>query len=75
MLEWSRKVVELVTLALAEFTHLSEAELKMLCAAAEGDVAYCGTDPHDSEHQYLNDPELATVYWGPERDIRSGLIR
>ena len=60
MLKWSPKVVALVTLALAQFASLSEAEFKMLCAAAEGEIATCGPD---------------IFFLNPERDIRSALVR
>lgn len=72
MIQWSREVVALARLALAKFHSLTEAELKLLCAAATAEFAICG--PIESEWQHHNEPRFAE-FWGLERNIRAAVIR
>ncbi len=66
------QVPDLETLARAHFEDLTEAELKLLRAAPKGEVAVCG--PNDDDEHPANDPAKAGE-WGPDRQIRAGLIR
>lgn len=63
---------ELLQLATTRFGQLSEAEAKLLRAAPRGDFAVCG--PSGDFEDPANDPSKADQ-WGPEREVRSGLIR
>lgn len=62
----------LEALARARFTDLTEAELKLLRAAPQGEFAICG--PNMNKDDPANDPAKATD-WGKEREIRADLIR
>jgi hypothetical protein len=64
--------IPLGQLAKAGFPNLTQAEEKLLEAAPLGKCALCG--PDQLRHNVLNDP-LTAQSWGPERQIRSGLIR
>ena len=78
MIEWTREVIELASLALARFSDLTESELKALVAVTTGEIAYCGPHPVESDsHNFpdpYNNPDFAD-FWGPERDVRAELIR
>src|SRR5215469_1592021 len=56
----------------ARFGNLSAAELKLVRAAPNGEIAYCGPSHDDNDPH--NDPGKADQ-WGPERQIRAELIR
>jgi hypothetical protein len=62
---------KLQRLALARFTSLSAAEIKMLHAASMGTAAFCG--PAKVDH-IANDP-ADSHNWSEDREIRSNLIR
>jgi len=62
----------LIALAETRFKPLREAEYKLLTAAATGEVAWCGPSPKDFDPS--NNPAKADT-WGPDRAIRSNLIR
>ncbi len=66
------KADELVSLAQAEFSGLSEAELRLLRAAANGGQAVCG--PSNNFNDASNDPAKSDG-WGVEREIRAELLR
>ncbi len=68
----SAQAPDLETLARAHFEDLTEAELKLLRAAAKGEVAVCGPNARDDDP--ANDPAKAGE-WGPDRQIRADLIR
>jgi hypothetical protein len=72
MIAWSTELMKLAESILPGLPELTESELKLLCAATSGNVAYCGPsfDPLDPS----NDPTYADS-WGPERSIRAYLIR
>lgn len=63
---------DLETLARAHFTSLSAAELKICHAAANGELAICGTSEYPNDPS--NDPSKA-AQWTTERQIRSEVIR
>lgn len=63
---------ELRRIATRRFGNLSEAEAKLLEAASEGKVAYCG--PSSNYGDPANDPAKADV-WGSDRSVRSELFR
>jgi hypothetical protein len=67
-----QQVIDLVALAQARFPKLTEAELELLRAAPKGEVAYCGPSANDDDP--FNDPAKVDE-WGPQREIRAGLIR
>jgi hypothetical protein len=56
----------------ARFSTLSAAELKLVRAAPNGEIAYCG--PSHDENDPRNAPGKADQ-WGPERQIRAEVIR
>src|SRR5262245_19891557 len=66
------QTTDLVALARSGFGEWSEAEQRLLRGAAMGRVASCGPSPDDLDP--ANDPAKVDA-WGPERQIRSGLIR
>ena len=66
------QVGELERLAPARFSDLTAAEIKLLRAAPNGDLAVCG--PSKENHDPANDPAKADE-WGKEREIRADLIR
>ncbi len=72
MLGWTPETLELAALALAKFDHLSESELKMLCAATTGEFAFCGPSTRIDDQE--NDSTKAAG-WGDERTIRAALLR
>ncbi|MGD0737867.1 MAG: hypothetical protein ABR976_22260 [Terracidiphilus sp.] len=63
---------QLVELAQAKFNRLSDAEIKLLRAAEQGEIACCG--PEEKLDDPSNDP-VASANWGPERRISAKLIR
>ncbi len=63
---------DLEALARARFGELSEAEQKLLRAAAAGEIACCGPSAKDDDP--ANDPAKADG-WDPKREIRAELIR
>jgi hypothetical protein len=63
---------ELLHLAWERFGNLSEAEAKLLRAAPKGEEAARGPSPDFKDP--ANDPAKADD-WGPEREVRAGLIR
>jgi hypothetical protein len=72
MLGWTPETLELAALALAKFDHLSESELKLLCAATTGEFAFCGPSTRVDDQE--NDSTKAAG-WGDERTIRAALLR
>lgn len=68
----SRTRDDLEGLALLRFRQVSEAERRVLCAAAKGGTAYCG--PSENSGDRSNDPANAGS-WGGERQVRAELIR
>ncbi len=62
----------LFALAEARFHPLREAERKLLAAVPIGETAWCGPSPKDFDP--TNNPAKADA-WGPERTIRTALIR
>lgn len=72
MIEWSPAVTEIVTAVMSQIPDLTQSELKMLCAAVEGQVAYCGPSP-ESNHPHNN--PLFADFWAPDRDVRAQLVR
>jgi hypothetical protein len=62
----------LETLARERFGDLSQAELRLLKAAAKGAIACCGPSRQDDDPG--DDPAKADQ-WGPEREVRAELIR
>ncbi len=63
---------DLEQLAKADFTSLTESELKLLHAAAKGTTAFCGPSEQD------DDPGNAPAdsdNWSADRQVRSDLIR
>jgi sRNA-binding regulator protein Hfq len=67
-----RRPVDLEQLAGARFDQLTDAEIKLLRAAPEGETAYCGPSKQDDDPN--NNPASADN-WGSERCIRAELIR
>jgi hypothetical protein len=67
-----RSVDDLVALAQARFPDLSEAELKLLREAPEGEMAWCGPSRKDDDP--ANDPAKPDK-WGSDREIRARTIR
>jgi sRNA-binding regulator protein Hfq len=65
-------LADLEQLAQAKFNPLSEAETRLVRAAARGETACCG--PQAKVDDPGNDPAESTN-WGPERSIRAELIR
>jgi sRNA-binding regulator protein Hfq len=63
---------ELVSRAQTQFRVLSVAEEKLLRAALQGEMAWCGPSSRDDDP--ANDPSTAET-WGPERSIRAELVR
>jgi hypothetical protein len=64
--------LDLEQLARAQFDRLSDAEIKLLCAAPKGETAYCGPSERDDDPD--NDPAHWDS-WGDEREIRAELVR
>ena len=67
-----RQNTDLEALARARFTDLTDAEIKLLSAAPDGEVAVCG--PNSKNDDPANDPSKADE-WGADRQIRADLIR
>jgi hypothetical protein len=65
-------LADLEQLAQAKFNPLSEAEIKLVRAAARGETAICG--PQGKVDDPGNDP-ADSANWGPERLIRAELLR
>src|SRR6266478_73753 len=64
---------DLEALVPQRFGKLSEAEKRLLRAAPKGEGAMCG--PNFDDKDPANDPAKAEHGWGPEREIRAGLVR
>jgi hypothetical protein len=63
---------DLLQLATERFGDLRQAEAKLVLAAPKGEFANCG--PSGDFNDPSNDPAKADA-WGPERQVRAGLIR
>ena len=72
MIVWNTEAKELFTFAIRKFPELNECELKLLCAAATGEFAYCGHS--DVDRIPATDPAYAD-WWEPNRTIRAALVR
>jgi hypothetical protein len=59
MIGWTCETKEIASLALAKFPDLRESELKMICGATIGEVAYCGPSRKDDDPG--NDPAREQV--------------
>jgi sRNA-binding regulator protein Hfq len=68
----SRRVADLEILAGSYFGQLTDAELKLLRSAIQGEIAICGPNPLAKD--VSNDP-ITGKLWGAERQIRAALIR
>src|SRR3990172_1400089 len=63
---------DLDTLARARFGELSQAEVRLLAAIPNGQLAVCGSNMSDADP--ANDPANSGT-WAADRDIRADLIR
>ena len=63
---------DLEALARSHFSHLSEAELRLMRSAPKGEIAFCG--PSKGDKAPTNDPAQAHG-WSSERELRSDLVR
>jgi sRNA-binding regulator protein Hfq len=66
------RFTDLENLTRLRFPHLTRAELKLLAAGIEGELAVCG--PNLLIDEIANDP-ISAQSWGQERQIRAELIR
>jgi len=69
----ARVADDLAALARARFNReFTQAEERLLQAAPEGKIAYCG--PNKDDDDPANNP-ADSITWGPERELRAELIR
>src|SRR5260370_835767 len=68
----NERVVDLQNLARSHFLHLTDAELKLLSSAIQGEIAACG--PNLPTHDVANDP-ISAMSWGTEGQVRLSAAR
>jgi hypothetical protein len=65
----NNQTTTLENMARSHFAELTDAELKLLHAAPNGELASCGPTNVDCDHP-LNNPSFSEK-WGKEREIRA----